>query len=106
MCGFDNDIVESTGDEYSKVNHSSAKDLQFLDLISSESVGIDVPKRCSNCKSCKECKLSSQRVSYLETLEDKIIEDSIEYMEDKKRYKVSYPYTKEIYELLPNEQIA
>ena len=106
VCGFDNDIIESTGDEYSKVNHSSAKDLQFLDLISSESVGIDVPKRCSNCKSCKECKLSSQRVSYLETLEDKIIEDSIEYMEDKKRYKVSYPYTKEIYELLPNEQIA
>ena len=27
-------------------------------------------------------------------------------MPEKKRYKVSYPYNKEIYELLPNEEIA
>ena len=27
-------------------------------------------------------------------------------MPEKKRYKVSYPYNKEVYELLPNEEIA
>ena len=42
----------------------------------------------------------------MESLEDKLIEDSIEYMPEKKRYKVSYPYTKEIYNLLPNEEVA
>ena len=42
----------------------------------------------------------------MESLEDGIINDSIEYMPDKKRYKVSYPYTKEIHLLLPNKEIA
>ena len=108
LYGYDNEVIESVGDalDRSKVNFVNTKDIQFLDLISSESIGVDVPRKCNNCNACKECKISSQRVSYLESLEDKLIEDSIEYMPEKKRYKVSYPYTKEFYNLLPNAEVA
>ena len=61
------------------------KDRQFLDFISMESIGINVPRKCNNCNSCKECKLSSQRMTYLESLEDKIINDQIEYIPEIKR---------------------
>ena len=45
-------------------------------------------------------------MTYFEFLENKIINDNIEYMPDKKRYAVSYPYTKKVHSLLPNEEIA
>ena len=106
IFGFDKNVVSSDGDEYNKANHVAAKDIQFLELVSSESIGVDIPRRCGNCQNCKECKLSSQRVSYLESLEDQLIQNRIEYMPEKKRYIVSYPYTKEIFELLPNKELA
>ena len=108
LLGFNDEVIDSDGDtlDQSKVNFVNTKDIQFLDLVSMESVGVDVPRKCNGCKSCKECNISAQRMTYLESLEDKCIKDSIEYMPDKKRYKVSYPYTKEINQLLPNEDIA
>ena len=107
MFGYDEKVIDSEGDNYDvKANNVNTKDMQFMNLVSMESVGIDVPRKCNSCSKCSDCKIYSQRVTYLESLEDGIINDSIEYMPEKKRYKVSYPYNKEIYELLPNEEIA
>ena len=42
----------------------------------------------------------------MEYLQDKQISYSIEYLPEEKKYIASYPYTKEILNLLPNEEIA
>jgi hypothetical protein len=39
-------------------------------------------------------------------LQDKQINENIEYLPDKKQYIASYPYTKDIFHLLPNKEIA
>ena len=107
LYGYDKNIIDSDGDNYDvKANFVNTKDMQFMNLVSMESVGIDVPRKCNSCNNCKECKIYSQRVTYLESLEDDIINNSIEYMPEKKRFKVSYPYTKEVYQLLSNEEVA
>ena len=108
LCGYDGDVIETDGDaiDRSQVNFVNTKDMQFLDLISMESIGIDVPRKCVVCKGCKDCNIAAQRMTYLESLEDKCINDSIEFMPEKKRYKVLYPYTKEVYDLLPNTEVA
>ena len=81
-----------------------------MDAISTESIGVNVPPKCSTCKSvtadCKECQLLTQTTSYLESVEDKLIQDSIEYLPEEKRYIASYPYTSEINNLLSNKEIA
>ena len=77
----------------SKVNFVQTKDVQIFDLLSIESVGVDIPKKCNNCNACKECKFSAQKMTYLEALEDEIIKKDIEFVPEEKRYVVSYPYT-------------
>ena len=77
-----------------------------MNLVSKEFFRKDVPKKCNTCNKCSDYKIYSQRVMCLESLEDGLINESIKYMSEKKRYKVSYPYNKEIYDLLPNEEIA
>ena len=45
-------------------------------------------------------------MTYLEYLQDKKINKNIEYLHDKKQYIASYPYTKDIFHLLHNREIA
>ena len=98
LFGHNDEVLESDGDEYdgfkanfvstrgikvlstdenneatavTKANNVATKDIQFLDLISLESIGIDVPRKCNNCLGCKECKLSSQQTTYLESMQNK-----------------------------------
>ena len=91
-------------------NLAGTKDIQFLDAISTESIGVNVPPKCSSCKAktdnCKECKMKTEMMTYLEHLQDQEIQDKIEYLPDEKKYVASYPYTKEVLNLLPNEEIA
>ena len=91
-------------------NAANTKDVAFLDALSTESIGINVPPKCAKCKAvtehCNECQLASQSTSYLEWLEDKQITDSIEYLNDEKKYIASYPYTSELNNLLPNKEVA
>ena len=50
LYGYDNEVIESVGDvlDRSKVNFVNTKDIQFMDLISSESIGVDVPRKCNS----------------------------------------------------------
>ena len=96
---FDNQILSN-----------GTKDLQFLDAISTESIGINVPPKCTSCKAktenCKECKMQTEMMTYLEHLQDKQIQENIEYLPEEKRFLASYPYTDEIHNLLPNREIV
>ena len=91
--------------------HTAAtKDLQFLDAMSTESIGVQVPPKCTSCKAisdkCLECKAATNSMTYLEYLQDQEINSKIEYQPEKQRYIASYPYTKEILDLLPNKELA
>ena len=94
----------------SKCNVAGTKDYQFLDAVSTESIGIDVKPKCKSCKvitgNCKECKLISQSMSYLEFLQDQQIEEQIEKIPNAPGYIASYPYTSEVNLLLSNEDIC
>ena len=91
-------------------NMAGTKDLQFLDAVSTESIGVNVAPKCSSCKAktenCTECKLKAEMMTYLEFLQDQQINENIEKLPDKNQYVASYPYTKEIFNLLPNKEIA
>ena len=91
-------------------NHVGTKDVQFLECINTESVGVTQKPKCRSCKvmteSCKECKMISQNTTYLEYLQDIQIEESIEKIPDAPGYVVSFPYNKEIDELLPNLEVS
>ena len=91
-------------------NIANTKDFQFLTATSIDSIGIQVSPKCSTCKrtseNCKECKLITKNTTYLESLEDKQINENIEYLPDEKTYLASYPYNKEIGLLIDNKEIA
>ena len=110
VCAVEKIKVAELFDNQIKSNMAGTKDLQFLDAVSTESIGVNVPPKCSSCKAktenCKECKLKTEMMTYLEFLQDQQINEDIEYLPDKKRYIASYPYTKEIFNLLPNKEIA
>ena len=91
-------------------NLAGTRDLQFIDAISNDSVGVTIAPKCQTCKStidnCKECRMKNQSMTYLEFLEDQEIENQIKYLPEKNQYIASYPYTQEIFDLLPNKEIA
>ena len=91
-------------------NAAGTKDAQFLECISTESLGVNVVQKCKSCKiiseNCKECKMLTKTTTYLEYLQDQQIEDSIEKIADAPGYVASYPYNKEINELLPNDDVC
>ena len=91
-------------------NHVGTKDIQFLECINTESVGVNNTPKCKSCKiktdTCTECKLITENTTYLEHLQDIQIEDSIEKLPNGPGYIVSYPYNSEIDHLLPNYEIS
>ena len=110
VCAVERIKIADLLDHEITSNMAGTKDLQFIDAVSTESIGVNVPPKCSSCQiktdNCKECKLKTEMMTYLEYLQDKQISDSIEYLPEEKKYIASYPYTKEILNLLPNEEIA
>ena len=72
-------------------NLAGTKDIQFLDAISTESIGVNVPPKCS---SCKECKVKTEMIKYLDHLQDQEIQDKIEYLPDEKIKSLVIPKQK------------
>ena len=56
MFGYGEKVIDSEGDNYDvKANNVNTKDMQFMNLVSMESVGIDVPRKCNSCSKCSDC---------------------------------------------------
>ena len=91
-------------------NVVTTKDLQFLEAVSTDSLGIDVTPKCRTCKirseKCKECKMITNNKTYLEHLQDVQIDQNIERNKDGPGYIASYPYNNELSHLLPNEEVC
>ena len=86
------------------------KDLQFLEAVSTESVGVGTVPKCRTCKirsdKCPECHLITNNTTYLEYLQDLQIAENIKKIEGEDGYIASYPYNNEVSLLLPNEEIC
>ena len=91
-------------------NLTGTKDLQFLECIATESLGVNVTAKCKSCKirseNCEECRMISKTTSYLEYLQDNQIEEKIEKIPNAPGYVASYPYNSDIDELQTNERIC
>ena len=105
-------VLVTAAEEVEEVgcNVVTTKDLQFLEAISTESLGIEVPPKCRTCKmrsdKCKECSMISNNKTYLEHLQDVQIDENIEPNPDGPGYIASYPYNSELNKLLPNEEVC
>ena len=110
VCAVERIHVKNIFENEIMTNLSGTKDLQFLDAVSTESIGINVPPKCASCKSktenCKECKMMNEMTTYLEHLQDEQIKENIEYLPKEERFIASYPYTNEIFNLLPNKEMV
>ena len=110
VCAVERIKVDKIFDNQISTNMAGTKDLQFLDAMSTESIGVNIAPKCTSCKlkteNCKECKMKNETMTYLEYLQDKQINDNIEFLPEDDRYIASYPYTNEIFNLLSNENIA
>merc|ERR1711942_217531 len=82
VCAVERIQIKKLFENETMTNLSGTKDLQFLDAVSTESIGINVPPKCASCKSktenCKECKMMNEMTTYLEHLQDEQIKDNIE----------------------------
>ena len=105
-------VQVSKAEEITEINCNLAgtKDLQFLECIATESLGVNVTAKCKSCKirseNCEECRMISKTTSYLEYLQDNQIEEKIEKIPNAPGYVASYPYNSDIDELQTNERIC
>ena len=88
VCAVERIQVKKFFDQEVLTNLTGTKDIQFLDAVSTESIGVNVPPKCASCKAktddCNECKLLTEMTTYLEHLQDEQIKEKIQYLQKKK----------------------
>jgi hypothetical protein len=65
---------------------------QPYDFLTSESLGTDLPRRCTSCRRCKECKFRTDSLTFKEDQEYQIILDGLEFNKERGRWRVTYPF--------------
>ncbi len=62
---------------------------QPYDFLTTESLGTDLPRRCTSCLKCKECKLRTDCLTFKEDQEYQII---LEFNKERGRWRATYPF--------------
>ncbi len=65
---------------------------QPYDFLTSESLGTDLPRRCTSCRKCKECKFWTDCLTFKEDQEYQIILDGLKFNKERGRWRVTYPF--------------
>jgi hypothetical protein len=65
---------------------------QPYDFLTSESLGTDLPRRCTSCRRCKECKFRTDSLTFKEDQEYQIILDGLEFNKERGRWRATYPF--------------
>ena len=89
--------------------HASSNfiDASIKDYIVNDSLGLNLPPKCSVCLKappCKQCTLLNQPISFKEQEEGKLIKNSMVFDYEKKEVRVSYPYIKDPSHVFPPEK--
>ena len=61
-------------------------------MITAESFGVEIPRRCLACASCKECKFKTVSLTARENAEYEIIVSNMKFYHSEKRWCSSYPF--------------
>ena len=89
--------------------HASSNfiDARIRDYIVNDSLGLNLPPKCSVCLKappCKQCSFLNQPISWKEQEEGMLIRKSMVFDYEKKEVRVSYPYIKDPSHVFPPDK--
>jgi hypothetical protein len=65
---------------------------QPYDFLTAESLGTDLPRRCTSCHRCKECKFRTDCLTFKEDQEYQIILEGLAFNKERRRWRATYPF--------------
>jgi hypothetical protein len=65
---------------------------QPYDFLTAESLGTDLPRRCTSCRRCKECKFRTDSLTFKEDQEYQVILEGLKFDEECRRWRATYPF--------------
>jgi hypothetical protein len=65
---------------------------QPYDFLTTESLGTDLPRRCTSCRKCKECKFRTDSLTFKEDQEYQVILEGLEFSKERGRWLAMYPF--------------
>jgi hypothetical protein len=65
---------------------------QPYDFLTAESLGKDLPRRCTSCRRCKECKFRTDCLTFKEDQEYKIILEGLKFNKERGRWRATHPF--------------
>jgi hypothetical protein len=65
---------------------------QPYDFLTTESLGTDLPRRCTSCHKCKECKFKTDCLTFKEDQEYRIILEGLKFNKERGRWRATHPF--------------
>jgi hypothetical protein len=65
---------------------------QPYDFLTTESLGMDLPRRCTSCRKCKECKFRTDCLTFKEDQEYQVILEGLKFNKERGRWRAAYPF--------------
>jgi hypothetical protein len=65
---------------------------QPSDFLTAESMGTDLPRRCTSCRRCKECKFRTDSLTFKEDQEYQVILEGLKFNMERGRWSATYPF--------------
>jgi hypothetical protein len=65
---------------------------QPSDFLTAESMGTDLPRRCTSCRRCKECKFRTDSLTFKEDQEYQVILEGLKFNKERERWSATYPF--------------
>jgi hypothetical protein len=65
---------------------------QPYDFLTTESLGTDLPRRCTSCRRCKECKFRTDSLTFKEDQEYQVILEGLKFSRERGRWRATYPF--------------
>ena len=81
--------VEHHSEAINMTDYNQAKGKNFMEA---EALGVEAPRRCDKCRGCSLCSFRGHMHTEKETLEYKMLEESIKFDPEKGVFVVQYPF--------------
>ncbi len=65
---------------------------QPYDFLTTESLGTDLPRRCTSYCKCKECKFRTDCLTFKEDQEYQVILEGLKFNKEHRRWRATYPF--------------
>jgi hypothetical protein len=65
---------------------------QPYDFLTNESLGTDLPRRCTSCRLCKKCKFRTDCLTFKEDQEYQIILEGLKFNKERGRWRATYSF--------------